>query len=178
MDVLKDGNQSGLKLQRFKATFAPASYIPDDESAGYDAESKQWLTVRGMIGDIWKSFRFEPFHRKMEMLFKASDYPLEPASKAEVIKHILLRNCVEHHDGQLTNDALSQSGCESLNILLDDGNVLRLTAWKRIILSLVEVKRFGELLQAVARTYYAHSTRRIKARVWVSTEYIEAGTSI
>jgi hypothetical protein len=84
--------------------------------------------MRGIIRDIWISYRFEPFPQKLSLLFNSCDFSPPEVALALIKKHIQLRNCVQHHDKHVTTDALKICGVEKFDIMEDDGSQTSLAA--------------------------------------------------
>jgi len=172
-EVFQLGNASGLPLGRFKANLNPTRYIPGaEEGVDADEEAGQWFTMKGLISDIWHSYMFEPFDSKRELLFKACEYNMDPAIQRELLKQIQLRNCVQHHEGTVTDDALRLAGVSKFVVATDDGATLELQRGSKIVLSLAELTNFTEVLSKLAEDFDAHTRRRIRRAVWVPRSFI------
>jgi hypothetical protein len=168
MEVLQSGNTSRLQLAKFKASLAPVGYLPNDDTADqYDAEAGQWFTTQGLISDIWRSYKFEPFQSKLDMLFDACNYKAAPQLQYELKKHILLRNCVQHHERQLTGDSLRKSGVNQISLLGPDGAIHKFKANSTISFSLPELNSFGHHLTELAASFDEHTRKRIRTIAWV-----------
>lgn len=170
-EVLDFGNTSRLLLGKFKASLSPMAYIPElnEESAGTrDAESGQWFTTKGLISDIWQSYKFEPFKQKAEMLFKACEYKVDAGIHSSIMKHVLLRNCIQHHERQVTADALRQAGLKEFTVLQRNGSTVKLGRGARISFSLSELVEFAKQLDKLAVRFDAHTRTRVRSRHWVS----------
>lgn len=102
IEVINNANKSKIKLQKAKVQIDPHRYLPD-EYLDYPIgdEGSQWLTVQGLISDLWKTYKFEPYKTKVQKLFGAVDFKLEDTERAELMKHNVLRNCIQHNNGKL-----------------------------------------------------------------------------
>jgi hypothetical protein len=169
MQVLNEGNPSRLRLGKFKANLN-LSYLPADDGAGEirdRANVAQWFTLKGLIGDIWRSFKFEPFASKTQMIFNACEYKIADDIRLQVTKHVQLRNCIQHHSRVITEDALRIAGVKEFVMLTDTGHSVRLAADGPILFSLAELKEFCESLVKLATDFDQHMGDRVKP-VWVS----------
>jgi hypothetical protein len=173
-EVFDLGNPSHLLLGRFRSNLNPMKYIPQDEAdertQEVDAEAGQWFTIKGLISDIWRSYRFEAFKDKTEMLFKACEYKMEPAVQHMVAKHVQLRNCVQHHEGHVTSDALRQAGVKQFSMLADNGKETILA--QHIAFTLPELAELGKQLTALAISFDEHTQKRIRSVHWVPKSFL------
>jgi hypothetical protein len=161
-------------LGKFKANLSPMTYIPELDSDGgsaesaQDAETGQWFTIKGLISDIRRSYKFEPFKQKEEMLFKTCEYKLDSAIHKSITKHVLLRNCIQHHDRQVTEDALRQAGVKEFTVLQANGSSMKLEKWTRILFSLPELFELAKHLDALTASFDAHMRQRVPKLRWIS----------
>jgi len=173
-EVLDFGNTSRLRLGKFKANLSPMTYIPElaEETAGTrDAESGQWFTIKGLISDIWQSYKFEPFKQKTEMLFKACEYKVDAGIHSSIMKHVLLRNCIQHHERQVTADALRQAGLKEFTVLRRNRSTMKLGVGARISFPLAELVELAKQLDTFAMRFDAHTRTRIRSLHWVSSSW-------
>ncbi len=167
-EILGHGNSSNLKLSKLKANLEPKQYFMDEEDAvKMDVEGARWLTMRGVIRDIWISYKFEPFLQKLSLLFKACEFGAPESSLAVIKKHTQLRNCVQHHDRRITKDALQVCGIERFDIQEDDGTHTSLAAGAEVRFTLAELDRFATAMEEIANEFYTHTTKRIRRKMWV-----------
>ncbi len=169
MQVLNEGNPSKLRLGKFKASL-DFSYLPANDEGNEirdRADVAQWFTLKGLISDIWRSFKFEPFASKTQMLFHACEYKIAQDSQLQVTKHIQLRNCIQHHSRVITEDALRIAGVKEFVMLTDAGQRVKLAQGAPIVFSLAELKEFCESLVKLAADFDKHMGNRTKP-VWVS----------
>ena len=169
LQVLNEGNPSKLRLGKFRASLN-FSYLPADDGGNEirdRADVAQWFTLKGLISDIWRSFRFEPFTSKTQMLFKACEYKIPEEIRLQVTKHTQLRNCIQHHNRVVTEDALQTAGVKEFVMLTDAGQRVKLAQGAPIVFSLADLKEFCESLVKLATNIDQHMGNRTK-RVWVS----------
>ena len=167
IEVINNGNKSKIKLQKAKVQIDPNRYLPD-EDPDYpvgDAGS-QWLTVQGLISDIWKTYKFEPYKMKVQMLFGAIDFKLDDTVRAELMKHVVLRNCIQHHEGKLDKDSLRQCGVAKVT-MRKVGGTYELKTWEKIVFMEEEVLHFSDLLEQLAVEFSEHVDNRIPTRAYV-----------
>lgn len=164
IEVINDRNKANIKLQKIKVQIDPNRYLPE-EDADYpiDDSGSQWLTVQGLISDIWKTFRFEPYKMKTQMLFGAIDFKLDESVRAELMKHVVLRNCVQHHEGQLDKDSLRQCGVATF-VMRKAGGTYEIKAWKKIAFTQEELLHLADLLEELASEFSNYVDIRIPTR--------------
>jgi hypothetical protein len=169
-EILGQGNSSNLKLSKLKANLEPKQYLMagDEEPVGTDTEGAQWLTMRGIIRDIWISYRFEPFLQKLSLLFKSCDFSPPEVALALIKKHVQLRNCVQHYDKHVTTDALKLCGVEKFDILEDDGSQTSLAVGSTVHFTLAELDRFTSAMNELADQFYKQTTKRIRRKMWTA----------
>jgi hypothetical protein len=167
IEVINNGNKSKIKLQKPNVQIDPHRYLPE-EDPDYpigDAGS-QWLTVRGLISDLWKTYKFEPYKMKVQMLFGAIDFKLEDTVRSELMKHVVLRNCIQHHEGQLDKDSLRQCGVAKV-VMRKASGTYELKAWEKIAFTEEELLHFGDLLDQLAVGFNSYVDKRIPTREYV-----------
>jgi hypothetical protein len=167
-EILSHGNCSNLRLSRFRASLEPKRYLPDnDYLSENDVDSMRWLTIRGVIRDIWLSYKFEPFKEKISLLFKACEFTPGQAQLALARTHVQLRNCVQHHDRKITLEALQLAGMAEFDILMDDGNYTTLTQGAEVRFTFAELERFVGAMSEISEEFYKHTAKRIRGKVWI-----------
>jgi hypothetical protein len=169
-EVFSEGNRSRLKLGKFKASLNPAHYIPNDpdgEPAVPDADSAEWFTMRGLIKDIWLSYKFEAFRDKTDMLFRACEYKIDPSLQQELKKHVQLRNCIQHHQRRVNNDSLKMAGVKKFTLVADDGKSIQIGAGDKISFSTKEIIAFARALVQLASNFDTQVRKRVRSLAWV-----------
>ena len=173
-EVFERGNPSNLPLGKFKANLNPLRYIPGaEQGVEADEDAGQWFTMKGLISDIWHSYMFEPFPSKRTLLFKACEYTVNAAIQQDLVKHVQLRNCIQHHDGVVTEDALKLAGVKKFALVTDDGGVAELERGSDIKFSLAEIKQLSRSLSKFAEEFDRHTRTRIRRTVWVPLSFIQ-----
>ncbi|MEQ1906328.1 MAG: hypothetical protein ABL888_19245 [Pirellulaceae bacterium] len=164
IEVINNGNKSKLTIQKTNVKVDPNRYVPDDDpDYPIGTDGAQWLTVQGLISDIWMSFKFEPYKKKVQMVFSSVQFNLDESVKAELLKHVLLRNCIQHNEGKLDKDSLRQSGLERLT-MQHDTSTFHLNAWDRIVFTQTEVTSFASTLYSFATELSNFIDKRIPTR--------------
>lgn len=165
-EVILRGNPSRIKLQKHSANLAPANYRMLDAAIG--EETNTFLTLAGIVSDMWEGYRFQPFQRMVDMLFRSVDFPLDPGVKHEILKHVELRNCIQHHSSQLTPDSLRKLGIRQISIqTADNTKPIVIKEWGRIILTEQEVLALCDALEIMARDFNKHVDQKVPSRAFV-----------
>lgn len=89
-EVILSGNPSGIKIRKSSVNLHPSNYNPSDLLPGEEADA--FITLAGVLTDMWRDYKFEPFQNKLEMLFKSVDFAPDANVRQEVIKHSEIRN--------------------------------------------------------------------------------------
>lgn len=164
IEAVDHGNPSKLKVQKAKVTLEPTHFQPDDEemNGGFDQGAANWFTLKGLVSDMWRSFKFEPYIAKVQLLFKSVDFKADDQTMFMLRKHVELRNCVQHHNGQLTPEALKSLGRESLEILgVPESPLFK---WKRIRFTYEELLELCDSICAFADSFESYVDKRVHSR--------------
>lgn len=161
-----NGNRSKIKIRKSRVQLNPDRYIPDESN---NDESNTWFTLQGIVSDMWKAYKFEPYKVKIEMLFMAVDFDWSPDPVAFLNKHVALRNCVQHHEGQLDKASLQDRGVSQFIIKAASGNRI-LKAWNMVVFTHEELEEFSAVLVTLANDFGAHVWARVPARYYVVNE--------
>ena len=169
IEVLENGNQSGLTLSKFRVDLNPGAYVPSDlgENSSGVQDAMNWFTIKGLIQDIWKTYKFAPYKARMDMLLRASEYALDSDLRQNLVKHVELRNCIQHHQRQLTPDSLQAAGLKQFTLLGDNLVEVKIEPWDRIYFSVEEIKALAKNLIKLAVGFDAHVGKRVKAVQWI-----------
>ncbi len=168
IEAIESGNPNQIKLRRASVRVDPSCYLPAPEDVGNEdvSSSVPWFTIRGFISDMWRAYKWEPFKSKTEMLFRSLDYTPSEHALFEIRKHVLIRNCMEHHQGHLDRDSLSELGRNKLE-LLDEKGALTIDVWKPITLPQREVSALINLLVKFATDFDEYVGKRIPTRYFM-----------
>jgi hypothetical protein len=132
----------------------------------YDNDANQWFTLQGVITDMWSAYRFEPYKQKLGMLFSAVDFESDKSVIALLNKHVAIRNCIQHHGGQLDKGVLDDCGVSKFRIKSASG-IIEIAAWKMIVLAEEELMELSRTLERLALAFNAHVFSRVPARSYV-----------
>jgi hypothetical protein len=164
IEVFANGNRSELKLRKIRATLEPDTYPIED--AGDSEGESDWFNVHGLIGDILRAYKFEPYKEKVDILFRTLEFKPDEAIARELRKHVLLRNCIQHHEGQVTADTLRLAGTQKFVIRGDNGSDIELGAWSVITFSVSELRAFAKALTDLAIEIEKVAGTTIKTKDW------------
>lgn len=164
IEAIDSGNPSNIKIRKSQVHLAPSQYIPEDSLDEENAiEGGKWFTLKGIVSDMWRAYKFEPFKNKIEMLFKSIDFNWDPAKLSEISKHVILRNCMQHHEGVLDKDSLKQLGLAKVTLLGKD-SPYDILPWEPIWFSDVELNTLSDLLVDFAKDFNSYVDKRISTR--------------
>ena len=174
VEVLESGNASKLRLQKSNVKLDLSRYLPDDDSDfGDNGSYPPDLTIRGVISDIWKTFKFEPYKEKVRLLFSSINFKPKDELRASLFKHVVLRNCIHHHEGQVTTEALRQLGLTDV-IMQNASGTYRLKCWARITFTEEEVLSLADSLQQIAIEFNAHVEKHTTVRHFIVEPKLDA----
>lgn len=162
-EVLSDGNNSNLKLSRSSVKIDLSKHSSEEEALRGDS----WLTINMIISDIWHSYKFESFKEKLNKLMKPLEYNLSQDLRKEILKHVTIRNCIQHHNWQLDASSVkSNLGTDSIEILQGLNSTLKIQKWKTIILSKEELINFIDQLVMFTDNFSSYVSGRIATRYY------------
>lgn len=166
IEAIDSGNPHRIKLRKTRVAVDATSYVPepdDAEDAATIADASSWFTIKGLISDMWKTYKWEPFKTKAEMLFKSLDYFPDDASFFEIRKHVVIRNCMHHHEARLDRDSLKSLGRDRLAIR-DGGGMAMIEVWKPIVMTIEELRNLVTIMITFAKAFGGHVAKRIPTR--------------
>ncbi len=158
IETIEDGNPHKIKLRKSQIKVDNASYLPEDDDVS--DEGATWLTIRGFIRDMWIAYKWEPFKNRTDMLFKSTDYVIATALFDEIKKHVIIRNCMQHHEGRLDRDSLNQLGKDKIP-MKKDRDVYYIDVWKPITIFDDELYSLFAILEQFAEDFHKHIKQRI-----------------
>ncbi|MDX6158390.1 hypothetical protein SIA70_20075 [Bacillus subtilis] len=163
IEVLENGNKSKLKLAKknIKLDFNKHVYK--------DMDGDDWLTITNIISDVWDDFKRTGFTDKLSRLTKPLDYEMSKQDKElrhEIIKHVIIRNCIQHHNWQLDRDSLNFSlpNTDSIEVMSDENSTIKINMSKRIKLSKTELYEIIDKLNLFAETLSSRVGEKVKTR--------------
>lgn len=166
IEAIDSGNPHRITLRKTRVDVDATSYIPEpedpEEEAGISGAST-WFTIKGLISDMWKAYMWEPFKTRADMLFKSLDYTPDNNAFFEIRKHVVIRNCMQHHQARLDRDSLKTLGRDKL-VILDGAGTQTIDVWKPIVVTVDELAAFITLLLRFAEDFHKHVAKRIPTR--------------
>jgi hypothetical protein len=149
MEVLNGKNLDRISLQKVRVQVDLSDSMPLPSADGGEEARGDWLNLGGLVTDIWQAYKFEAFEQKMSMLLKPIKFLWPIGMQMEFRKHVLLRNCMQHHGGEvnghLLEQFLQQTTSKKLEIRAKPTPVA-LEKWKPIIFTCDEVLALAETL--------------------------------
>lgn len=120
-ESLQEGNYYKIKLRLPKAKF---SFDTEGIDAPYlmGADAENWLIKNQIISSIWHAFKFEPFNEKIKSIPKSVGLKWDPRLIEYLKQAVAVRNCFQHHSGQLHQDALRTINGNAESITMRDKN--------------------------------------------------------
>jgi hypothetical protein len=155
-----NGNSSGIKLRKSRVNL---SFRTQKELADIP-EDNSWLTLNGIISDLWNAYMFEPYKSKVDMLFNSVSFKCDKKDLDFINKHITFRNCVQHKEGRLDRESLKQLGVEKIKVLGVDEE---LTSGSIVTLTLDEIDAFSCKLINMGTNFEKHVFKNVPARCYV-----------
>lgn len=159
VEVLQNGNKSKIKLQKANSKIDLSQYDFSD----YVSDGN-YFTITSIIMDIWNSYKFESSDEKLRKLFKGLEFEIDTETKDFIQKHIVIRNCIQHHDCELKAFMLKKYGKESIDIK-SNGENLVFKKWEEIILTKEEVFDLFDSLFKIVISFNTHVDKRVQTRV-------------
>ncbi len=166
IDAIENGNPHKIKLRKSQIKIDLASHMPEPDDEEDDIVDTA-LTIRFFIGDMWKAYKWEPFKTKMDMLFKSIDYNLDSTFSYEIRKHVIIRNCMQHHEGSLDQDSLKQLGRQSIEMKCA-GGIYHIKVWKPLKIEAEEIYSLCDLLKKFVEDFHRHIKRRVPTVHYIS----------
>lgn len=160
--VLECNNPDSIKLSSMNVKLNLTQISETTSEIG--ETSYHWLTIRQIIGNIWKDFKFRQFKDKFKDIVNCVDFDCPQNIKEEIYKHVLIRNCIQHHQWQLDGDSLKNFGKNKITVLNDKGKRIEIREWKKIYLSINEIENLIENVNQFIKQYDGYIKTRIKTR--------------
>lgn len=169
IEVLQNGNTSSLRLRKSTVKLNLEKHHHDEEAFGEpDIETANWLSMSTIVSDIYWSYQFDSFKEKLSKLTKGTDYNIKTEVREEIIKHVIIRNCIQHHFWQLDKGTLIPLGRDHLFILTsEDGSYSKIAVWQKIELTVFEIDRLVNNLRIFVNDFSNHIRRRIKTKHYI-----------
>lgn len=160
--VLSHNNPDSINLRSMSARI---SLDQISETAQETAGSgDHWLTIHQIIGNIWKDFKFLPFKEKFKEIMNCIEYSHDQGKIADINKHVVIRNCIQHHQWELVDDVLKTIGQDKIRILNEKGKYITIKKWGLITLTIEEVEYLLKIIADFTNEYATYVKTRIKTR--------------
>lgn len=160
--VLGQNNPDGIKLAKTKVNL-PLDTISDGIEDGY---MDSWLILKSIVSALWKDFKFWKFSDKFREICRCIDFNCPDDIRRMIVKHVEIRNSIQHHGGQFTADSSKVIGQNYLILLDDDNTERRINVWGDITLSICEVKELLGALEKFTDLYEKQVEKRMSTRIY------------
>jgi hypothetical protein len=171
IDVITEGNRSGLKLRKASVKLDPGNYLPEDADYHNDnPDVEAWFTLRGLVTDMWRDYKFQPFPDKIEMLFRPVEFKPNEESIFVLRQHVCLRNCIQHHEGNLDSRELERLGRKSVNLKGQSSTTVNIKAGQPISIPFEELQWFDQTLRSLGADFEQHVEKRLVGQYYVAPE--------
>ncbi|MBU8845732.1 hypothetical protein KNR15_20430 [Alkalihalobacillus gibsonii] len=165
-EVLENGNKSKLKLSKKSIKLDFNKHVYED------MDGDDWLTIKNIISDVWDDYKRTGFTDKLSRLTKPLDYEMSRLSKQdkelrnEIIKHTIIRNCIQHHNWQLDEDSLKHNlkNTDLIEVVTDGSTMKKIRIRDRIRLSKTELYKLIDNLDLFAETLSSYVDKKVKTR--------------
>lgn len=158
--VIGQNNPDRLKLTKTKVNL-PLDVISAGVEDGY---LNSWLILKNVSGALWKDFKFWSFREKFKEVCKSIDFTCPDTIKQMLLKHVEIRNSIQHHNGQFTKESSKILGQQQIVIIDDDNKENRVEIWDSIILSTYEVEKLLLCIREFVELYEKHIQGRMQTR--------------
>jgi len=160
--VLSHNNPDSIKLRSMSARINLDQISESAQEMGGSGD--HWLTIHQIISSIWKDFKFMPFKDKFKEIMNCVGYKHDNREITDINKHVVIRNCIQHHRCQLDADVLKTFGQDKIRILNENGKYNIVKKWDLIILSIAEVNYLLTIVGNFTNQYASYIKERIKDR--------------
>lgn len=168
IEAVESGNPHGIKLKKTRINLDSTHYIPDADNSDDESASSTstWFTIRGLITDMWRAYKWESFKRKTEMLFKSLEYIINEDEYYEIRKHVVIRNCVQHHEACLDRDSLKSIGKDYLKIR-DGDETITIEVWGPILITADELYALHDIMLTFVNDFHKYVASRVPTRHYI-----------
>jgi len=165
IEVLQNGNKDKIRLRKSSAKIDLSKHNLYEEGLDDDGDGSNWLSLSMLISDIWHSYEFEPFQEKYDRLTKSLEFKAKDLLKEFILKHVLIRNCIQHHDWQLDAPSLKSIGKTKIEIATND-KPIEIMEWKTIHLTKEEIDSLFDVLKQFVTDFNDYVDKRVKTRYY------------
>lgn len=158
--VLNNNNPDSIKLKSFSVKLDLTSLSETSDKI----PGSHWLTINQIISYIWKDFKFQQFKERFNEIQKSIDYIGNKKYIDVIYKHVVIRNCIQHHNCVLEKTTLKPLGANRIEVLDNNGKKVVIKEWEKIIISVNEVKLLNDTIITFVNEYAKYVKERIKER--------------
>jgi len=166
VQAIQGGNPYKITLRKSKVRIDASNYLPELDDCPDIDSSETFFTIHGLISDMWKAYKREPFKDKVDMLFSSLGYKVDTGQFYEIRKHVVLRNCIQHHGGTLDREALKQLGREQVELKVAQG-LCNIEVWKPIIIAEEELFYLCDILLQFVENFHSYVKNRVPVSVYM-----------
>lgn len=159
--VLGQNNPDGLKLTKAKINL-PLDRISAGVDDGY---IDSWLILKDITNALWKDFKFWSFRNKFKEICKCVEFACSDNIKQMILKHVEIRNSIQHHNGEFINDMAKSLGQQSILIIDCKKKEKKINVWEKIELSYYEVEELLNVISNFVDSYEKHIESRMNTRI-------------
>ena len=80
---------------------------------------------------------------------------------------MILRNCVQHHEGCLDRESVEQLGCKEIKMQGDSG-IYTIEVWRPMVISEHEIYSFCNILKEFAQDFHEYVKKRVPTIHYIS----------
>lgn len=159
--VIGQNNLDRIKLKKTKVNLS-LDTISDGVEGGY---MDSWLTLKSIVGAIWQDFKFWKFSDKFREICNCIDFNCPNEIKEVIIKHVEIRNSIQHHGSQFTAESAKRIGKNFL-VIFDENHVeKKIDVWGMIGLTSNEVESLLDAVKNFINLYERHVETRMTTRI-------------
>lgn len=163
IEVLDNGNKGKIKLRKSSVKVDLSQHLSEEDEIETETEGSSWMSTHMFISDIWRFYKFEPFQEKYDRLTKSVDFSPADLLREFLFKHVVIRNCIQHHDWQLDAFSLKTLGKTKIEIATDK-EPIEIKEWKMIKLTKEEIHLLISNLTSFVSEFNKHVDKRVKTR--------------
>ncbi len=170
-ESMTEGNFFNIKLPLPKAKFSiDTDGIDHPHMMGEDMEN--WLIKQQIISSIWKAFMFESFQLRVSAIPKSVGLKWDSRITQHLRTAAVIRNCFQHHFGQLSGDCLKVLGKDVKMIsICSGGKEININKWEMIDIHPDEFLSLCRTITEAVNMLSNHVHEHIRKRYYVSENH-------
>lgn len=133
-------------------------------------EGGNWSTITQIVKESWEKFKFRPFKDRLNDIVKSINYNCDESICKNLIIHNEIRNCFQHHLGELVKEELQKMGISRLLIKQNDGTEKEIPLGRYIELTETEIIELIKLMDSFVIDYENYYKSVIHERTMASTK--------